>query len=129
MDEMFSRAWEQLFGRLDGPLFLRFVLQPLVAAALAVRAGLADARARRIPYFWSILSEPHDRRQRIRDGWGDVGKVFGLAFLLDCAYQVMVFRWVYPAQAAIVAAMLAVLPYLLVRGPSARVTRRWTVTR
>lgn len=124
---MFSPTWEQLFGRLEGPFFLRFVLQPMVAVSLAVKAGLADARAGRVPYFWSILSAPHERRQRIRDGWEDVGKVSGLAFLLDCVYQLTVFRWIYPGQAALVAVTLAVLPYVLVRGPSTRLarSRRW----
>jgi hypothetical protein len=34
-------------------------------------------------------------------------------------------RWFYPLEALMVAAILAVLPYLLIRGPLNRVVRRW----
>ena len=49
--DQLSRAWEQLAGRLEGPFVFRFVLQPTVAALLAIRAGLADARNKRTPYL------------------------------------------------------------------------------
>jgi hypothetical protein len=124
MGDFLARAWDQMAGRLEGPLLLRFVLQPVVATFLAVRAGLSDARAQRAPYLWSVLSEPSDRRQLIREGWKDVRKVFTLAILLDCVYQFLVFRWVYPVQAVIIATVLAIVPYALVRGPATRAARR-----
>jgi hypothetical protein len=63
------------------------------------------------------LSQPAQRHNLIRDTWRDVGKVFSIAFLLDIIYQVAVFRWIYPVQALIVAVALAIVPYILVRGP------------
>jgi hypothetical protein len=40
-------------------------------------------------------------------------------------YELIVYRWVYPGQALIVAVVLAIIPYLLVRGPVTRVARRF----
>ena len=45
-----------LIGRTDGPLTLRLIFQPTVAAILAIRAGLKDAREGRTPYLWSMFT-------------------------------------------------------------------------
>ena len=42
-------------------------------------------------------------------------KVFIMAVLLDCVYQFLVFRWVYPIEAMVTAAILAILPYVAMR--------------
>ena len=47
----------------------------------------------------------------------DVGRVFLMAIVLDTAYQLMVFRWVYPGMVLVVAVVCAIVPYVLVRGP------------
>jgi hypothetical protein len=129
MDEVFTRVWEQMMGRIEGPMLVRFVMQPLMAAILGVRAGLADARAHREPYLWAILVRPADRHQLVSDGWRDVRRVFALALVLDGVYQAYVFQWVYPLQSLVIAILLAVIPYVLVRGPAARVWRRLAPTR
>ena len=95
---------------------LSLILQPIAATLVAIRAGVHDARAGRPLYFWSIFTHRAHRRDIVRDGWKDVGKVFIIAVVIDCIYQVIVFRWLYPAQALIVAVILAILPYLIVRG-------------
>lgn len=123
MDEMLTRTWENLAGRVGGPLTFRLILQPLVAAGLAIRAGLDDARTGRPAYFWSILSDPEHRRELVREGWTAVAKVFVLALVIDAVYQIVVQRWVYPGEALIVATLLAFVPYLLIRGPVTRIAR------
>jgi hypothetical protein len=123
MDETLARMWDNLFGRIGGPLTFRLILQPLVAASLAIRAGLDDARAGRPAYFWALLSDPAQRRARLHEGWADVAKVFVLALGIDVVYQTIVQRWVYPGEALIVAFLLAFVPYLLLRGPVARIAR------
>ena len=122
--DLFARVWEQLAGRIEGWLAFRFVLQPLVASALAIRAGVADAHDHRAPYLWSVLSNPLERPQLIREGIKDVMRVFVFAILLDVIYQVIVFRWVYPLQSVVVAALLAFVPYVLIRGPVTRLKSR-----
>jgi hypothetical protein len=101
----------------------RLVLQPAVASYFAIRAGLADAKAGRPPYFWELVWEPGERVAMIRDAWKRVGKVFILAFVLDIVYQLLVLHFIYLGEAIIVAFALAIVPYLLLRGPAMRIAR------
>lgn len=123
MEDILIRISENLTGRLHGPLTFRFLLQPAIAIFFAVRAGLRDARENRPPYFWALLYNPEHRHEMLRQGWHDVGKVFLIAIVLDVVYQLIVIRWVYPGETLIVAAVLALLPYLLFRGAVTRIAR------
>jgi hypothetical protein len=123
MDDFLPRMFGDLTGRVGGPLTFRLILQPMVAAAYAIHAGLADARTGRPAYFWTLLTDPVHRRDRLREGWKAVGNVFILAVVIDVLYQVIVFQWVYPGEALVVAFLLAAVPYLLLRGPIARLAR------
>jgi len=120
---MLTRFLENLIGRFDGPLTFRLILQPIMAVALAFRAGLSDAREGRPAYFWAVFDSPGRRRELLLDAWRDVRKVFLLAVVLDVIYQVIVVRWVYPAETLMVAIVLALLPYVAVRGPVNRLAR------
>jgi len=123
--EFFARVWEMLIGRVDGPLSFRTIVQPAVAAIFAIRAGLRDAREGRAPFFFSrVFVNPAHGLHLFREVRKDVGKVFIVAIVLDLIYELIVYRWVYPGQAVIVATVLAVVPYLLIRGPVTRVMRR-----
>ena len=116
MDELIARIWHDLGGRVGGPLTFRLIIQPLVAIFLAVRAGLKDSREGNPPYFWSILNNQDHRRELLRNGWKDVARLFGFAVLMDLIYQLIVFRWFYPFETLIVAVVLALVPYLVLRG-------------
>ena len=60
----------------------------------------------------------------LKEGWKSIGKVFTLAVVLDIVYQLIEHRWqVYPGEAVLVAIILAIIPYLLVRGPINRIIR------
>ena len=122
--DILNRIVGDLVGRVDGPMKFRLVLQPMMAIIFAVRAGLLDAQAGRPPYFWSLFSDPHHARERLLNGWSDVGKIFALAVLLDAIYQWIVRGWVYPGEALLVATLLAFVPYLLVRGTVTRIAQR-----
>jgi hypothetical protein len=122
IQEYFARVWEMLVGRADGPLSLRFIFQPTVAAIFAIRAGLKDARDGRTPYLWSMFANPPRRLDMLRDGWKDIGKVFFIAVALDVVYALIVHRWIFPGQALVVGAVVAIAPYALIRG---LVTRIW----
>ena len=125
MEELFTRIWEGLAERVSGPMWLRLVLQPTVAAFFAVRDGLKDARAGRPAYFWSLLTVKEHRRDLIRDGWMSIAKVFFMAMVVDAIYQFIVQRWISPVEVVVVAFILAVDPYLWVRGPVNRLGRRF----
>jgi hypothetical protein len=119
--DFFSHTWEMLIGRLGGPLTLRFIVQPAVAAGFAIRAGLRDANKGRPPYFWAMFTNSAHRGDLLREAWSDVRTVFIIAVVLDVIYALIVHHWVYPAQTLLVAATLAIVPYLLIRGPVSRI--------
>jgi hypothetical protein len=124
MDHMWMRVASQLAARVSGPMKFRLVLQPAMAAFFAIRSGLADARAGKPPYFWALVSDPAQRDAMMKDGWKSVGRVFILALVLDAVYQIIVFHFVYVGEAIIVAFVLAILPYLILRGLVTRLARR-----
>lgn len=113
---MFSRGWHELIARDHGPLFFRFICQPLVAMVFAIRAGWRDAREGRPAFFWRVVGDPTQRLFLLKQLWKDVGKLFLVAIALDAIYQIIVLHWIYPVQTLIVATMLAMVPYLVVRG-------------
>jgi len=124
MDEMWTRFVENLTDRVSGPMKFRMLLQPLMASIFAVLAGLKDAKAGKPAYFWALVGDPAHRRDMIKDGWKGIGKVFMLALLLDVVYQIVVLRTVYPGEAVIVAFLLAIVPYLILRGLANRLASR-----
>jgi hypothetical protein len=114
---------DMLLSRASGPLAFRIMVQPAVAASLAIRAGLRDARTGHPAYGWTVTTDPVQRRALIRAGWNDVWKVFTAAVIVDLIYEVLEFLWVYPGQALIVAAVLALPSYFLIRGVTNRIAR------
>jgi hypothetical protein len=128
MDELFARAWDLLVGRAVGPLHLRLVIQPMMAAFLAMRAGARDASDGRTPFGWAVLVGRGRRIGLLREGWNDVASLFLAAFVIDALYQIIEFHWVYFGQASVIAALVALPTYLLVRGPTNRILRLWSRT-
>jgi hypothetical protein len=119
--EVWNRAIENLFGRLDGPLHLRFIMQPLMAIIFAVIDGIKDAKLGRPAYFWTLVKNPDQRRELLKIGWKRISKIFIFAVILDVIYQIKVHHWFYPGETLIVAFLLAVVPYFLARGPINRI--------
>jgi hypothetical protein len=120
-----TRIWGMLIGRVQGPFAFRLILQPLAATFFAARGALSDVRAGRPPYGWAVLTSSHGKRELLLEGWKHVAKIFIAAVVIDMIYEVIVFHWIYPVQALIVAAVLALLPYPVIRGLLNRVLRRW----
>jgi Domain of unknown function (DUF4136) len=124
VEDVFARAWEQLTGRITGPMWIRLLLQPTVGVGLGVRAGLRDAAAHRRAYLAAFVTTASARRALLRDMWKDVARLCVVAFTVDAVYQLAVLQWFYPLQALVVMGLLAIAPYLLVRGPVTRIARR-----
>ena len=124
MRYILARFYE-LGGRVGGPMTFRLVLQPTIATLVAVRAGLRDAREGRPPYFWTLLTDRAQRFKLIREGWRAIFKIFILAVMMDVIYELIVLGWIYPFENLLVATFLAVVPYVLIRGPVNRLARRW----
>jgi hypothetical protein len=110
--------------RFSGPMNFRLLLQPLVATVLAVRAGLKDARENRPPYFSTLISDRSQRRGLLLEGWKSVAKVFVMAVIIDLVYQYLVDGSIRVLEALGIAAILAIVPYVLFRGPVNRLASR-----
>lgn len=122
MDEL-SRLWQELFNRPTGPMAFRFYLQPFMAVVYAIMGGLKDAREHQPPYFWDLFTQPSHRAELVRDGWKSIRNVFLLALGMDVVYQIIVLKGLRPVEGLIVAIVLALVPYVLVRGVVNRVAR------
>lgn len=116
MEDIFNQLMEKVIGRVDGPMSFRLYLQPVMAIFLAFRDGRADAKAGRTPFFLSLFTEPENRGQRIREGWKAISRVFFLAVVLDLVYQFLAMPEMRLGGAVLVAVILAILPYVLLRG-------------
>jgi hypothetical protein len=117
-----TRILADLADRVQGPMHFRLILQPLTAIIFAVRDGRKDAREGQPAYFWTMFTDPGHRRDLLRSGWKSVGKIFIIAIILDAIYQYMELGWFYPGEALLVAFVLAIVPYLLLRGSVNRLT-------
>jgi hypothetical protein len=123
MGDFLSTFWTDFLARFDGPLHFRLFVQPLMAMVFAVRDGTRDAREGRSAYLWTLLTDSEQRRYLLESGWNGISKVFVLAVVLDVVYQLIVWREVKPVQALLTAAVLALIPYALLRGPVNRAVR------
>jgi hypothetical protein len=123
--ENFLRIWQNLIDRPSRQMSFRFAVQPAIASFFAVRHGLADARSGRSPYFWTILWDRKERVARLREGLNATARILLIALVFDAVYQAIELQIFYPAEAPIVALLLAFVPYALVRGMTARMARRW----
>jgi len=121
--DFLSTFWTDFLARFDGPLHFRLFVQPLMAMVFAVRDGTRDAREGRSAYLWTLLTDSEQRRYLLESGWKGISKVFVLAVVLDVVYQLIVWREVKPVQALLTAAVLALIPYALLRGPVNRAVR------
>ena len=52
-------------------------------------------------------------------------KILILGVVVDIVYQLVFLREFFPAEAAIIAVLLAFVPYALLRGPIGRLARHW----
>ena len=118
MDDVtiWMRVAQNLIDRVSGPMNFRFILQPMMASIFAIIGGLKDAKAGRPPYLWGLVTGSNRRGDMVKSGWKSVGKVIIVALVLDIAYQVTVLHFVYLGEAIIVAFIVVILPYLILRG-------------
>src|SRR5262249_57012713 len=83
--EVMERLWHDLIERPDAPMRFRFILQPVMAAIVAIRHGLIDVRAGRTPYFRKALGVA-----RLREGLNATARIILLGIVMDAMYQIIV---------------------------------------
>ena len=126
--ESFDRLWRDILDRPDGPMTFRFILQPAMAAIAAFRDGVKDARLGRTPYVLALLlgvRSAEGRSGRLWEGIVSTARILILGVVMDMIYQWLEFKTFYPAQSAVIAVLLAFVPYLVLRGPIERIASRW----
>ena len=123
LTEAIARGWENLVGRLGGPMSFRLLVQPAVATVFAIRAGIRDARENKPTFLGCAISNPGSWRARMRQSWKDVGKVFIVALILDSIYQIVVHSGIFALELLITATVLALIPYMVLRDLVARIAR------
>ena len=127
--EVRGRIWQDIVDRPGGPMTFRFILQPLMAAVAALLDGIKDARLGRSPYLWTVLTNAQESADRLREGLIATARIILLGLVMDGIYQAVVLKTFYPGEMVLVAIILAFVPYVLLRGPFARIARWWMARR
>jgi hypothetical protein len=127
---VWHRFFHDLIDRPGGPMRFRFILQPSMGAIAAVRDARADVVAGRSPFFVTIMGKPEERVARLCEALNATARIVLLGVVMDVIYQIFVLKTFYPAEAAVIAVVLAFLPYAVIRGLVLRLLRaRGSVTR
>jgi hypothetical protein len=122
--DLHMRFWQELLERPSGPLAFRFILQPVMAGFLASRDGWRDAELHNPPYLWAIWHDPVTRASRLREGLRAVLRVLLLGVGMDLVYQMVRLHALRPLETVVIALALGFVPYVIVRGPAARIGRQ-----
>jgi hypothetical protein len=123
--EINQRMWRDFLDRPGGPMSFRFYLQPIMAIIAAIHDGINDARAGRTPYMQKLIANPGHLSETLSEALHATARIVLLALGMDAIYQVTVLDTFYPGEMVMVALLLAVVPYILARGPIALIARRW----
>jgi hypothetical protein len=121
--EVLERLWRNLLDAPSGPMSFRFILQPSMSAIVAIRDSVRDARTGRSRL--TVAASPRERLGRLRGELIATARIILLGIAMDVIYQFLVFETFYPAQALLIALLLAFIPYLLIRGPAKLIARWW----
>ena len=106
-------------------MWIRIIVQPLVSAIIGLRSAVKDFREARPSFCWSLVADKASRRALLIEGWKEITKVFVVAVAIDLIYQLAVLHWIYPLQTLVVASILALLPYVMLRGLANWIVRLW----
>ncbi|MEH2512428.1 hypothetical protein V1291_003782 [Nitrobacteraceae bacterium AZCC 1564] len=120
-----QRFWSDIFARFGGPMTFRFFLQPTMAAIAAIHDGVKDAREGHKSFFWSAWLHPSEQPGRLREGLISTARIMLLGISMDVIYQFKELDVFHPAEAAVIAILLAVVPYFIFRWIIEWITRWW----
>jgi hypothetical protein len=121
--DILTRIWHDLISRPSGPMAFRFMLQPTMAIIAAALDGMKDARTGRSPFFWTLVNSPEERAGRLKEALKATSRIIALSLGMEAIYQYKVLHTFYIGEALIITFFLAILPYILLRGPFARIAR------
>ena len=107
--------------RFTGPMWFRFILQPMVAIIVGIRDGMHDAQAGRPPLIWRLIFHPEGRGRDVKRTVESLWKPVVIATILDAIAQYLMFRAVYLGAAILVGTCIMAVPYFLARACAYRV--------
>jgi hypothetical protein len=76
-----------------------------------------------VSFFWSAWGHQGVRTGRLRQGLQSMARVLLLGLSIDLIYQIRVFNHFYPAEALLIAVLLALVPYFVFRLIAEGITR------
>ena len=123
--ETYARVWQNLLERASGPMTFRLILQPMMATIAAFIDGIKDARTGRAPFLETVLTDPAKRVGRMQEAVISTARIMLLGLVMDAIYQGIELHTFHPAEAVIIALLLAFLPYVALRGIISRIARSW----
>ncbi|HMS64887.1 MAG TPA: hypothetical protein PKD83_06490 [Ignavibacteria bacterium] len=124
MEDFINNFLNNVGIRHEGPMSFRLFLQPIMSLIYATIAGVKDAKAGMEPFLWNGLilgKSKHSRKELMMELWKDVGKVFILAVIMEVIFEIIEFKTIHPIEVLRVSFFLAIVPYLIFRGPVSRI--------
>ena len=79
----------------------------------------------RTPFLETVLTNPAKRAGRLQEAVIATARIILLGLIMDTIYQFIEFETFHPAEAVIIALLLAFVPYVVLRGLIARIARWW----
>ena len=71
------------------------------------------------------MRDAQKRGERIREGLISTLRIVLLGLVMDMIYRYEVLRTFYPGEAVLMVLLLTLIPYFVLRGPIARLARKW----
>ncbi len=121
MEDWINNFLEAVGIRHNGPMAFRLILQPIMSLIYATLAGVRDAKAGNPPFLSALITGKADRKLLLKELWKDVGKVFILAVIMETIFEIIELKTVHPFEVLRVSFWLAIVPYLIFRGPVERI--------
>ncbi|MCB0726686.1 MAG: hypothetical protein R3A12_07345 [Ignavibacteria bacterium] len=123
MEDFISNFLNAVGIRHDGPMAFRLILQPVMSLIYAIVAGVRDAKAGRKPLIQALIfgNTKRSRKDILKEIWKDIGKVFILATVMEIIFEIIEFKTVHPLVVLRVSFYLAIVPYVIMRGPVERI--------
>jgi hypothetical protein len=116
--QVHQRFWSDIADRIRGPMTFRFILQPTMALIAAIPDGISNARA-----------GDDGTRGGARQALLSMARTVLLGLSMDVIYQYKVLDRFYPAEAVMMAVLLALIPYFVFRWITQVVAGWWFARR
>src|SRR5262249_2957777 len=108
-----------------GPMTFRFFLQPTMAAIAALHDGVKDAREGHKSFFWRAWRHPSEQNGRLPGGLISPARIMLPGVRMDVVFPFKELDEFYPAEAVVIALLLAVIPYFVFRWIIEGIARWW----